>query len=56
MTERKPTIQPAPATIDELRARYPEGIPSWMVERGYSLKQIDDLMQLRRHAFPKTAR
>lgn len=60
-TKRKSTHtpsdnQPAPATTDELLARYPEGIPSWMVERNYSLKQIDDLMRLRRSAFPASAK
>jgi predicted transcriptional regulator len=30
------------------------GIPQWMLERGYSEKEIADLMELRRKAFPAT--
>jgi hypothetical protein len=39
-----------------LNDKYGEGIPLWMLERGMSPKQIDDMMELRRRAFPKTAR
>lgn len=40
---------------DTLRKEFPEGIPAWMLERGYSVDEIRALMALRRKAFPKTA-
>jgi hypothetical protein len=36
-------------------ASFPNGVPQWMTERNYSEKEIADLMELRRKAFPKTA-
>lgn len=39
---------------DRLQAMYPEGIPNWMLERGYSFTKICQLMNLRRMGFPST--
>jgi hypothetical protein len=46
------TVAAKEATVPN--SKYREGIPQWMLERGYSDKEIDDLMALRRRAFPKT--
>jgi hypothetical protein len=44
-------------TADELvtlKAKFPEGIPAWMKDRGMTPKEIEGAMQLRRKAFPAT--
>lgn len=44
-------------TADELaslKAKFPEGIPVWMKERGMTPKEIEGAMVLRRQAFPTT--
>lgn len=43
-------------TLTEVRAKYPEGIPAWMIDRKMTPEQIDAAMQLRRKAFPLTAK
>ena len=40
-------------TFEQLKAKYPK-IPAWMLDRGYTADQIDELMQLRQRAFPAT--
>lgn len=44
------------ADLQVLNQEFPEGVPAWMTERGYSVDDIRKLMNLRRKAFPKTVR
>jgi hypothetical protein len=39
-----------------LRREFPEGIPSWMLNRGYTEIEVRALMKIRRQAFPETVR
>jgi len=52
ITSRRPGAGP----LDKVKAKYPEGIPPWMFQRGWTPEQIDEAMQLRRKAFPGTVK
>lgn len=41
-------------SFDALKQEYPEGIPKWIIERGSSIEEIRELVEMRRKAFSKT--
>jgi hypothetical protein len=49
---QKSTI--ATRKVTGLQTEYPEGIPQWMLSRGWTEAQIREAMNLRRFAFPAT--